>query len=31
MRGNSNAFLMGRVFQRMDRVMTVDEAVKLMK
>jgi nicotinamidase-related amidase len=30
MRGNNNAFFMERVFPRMGRVMTVDEAVKLM-
>jgi nicotinamidase-related amidase len=29
-RGNNNAFFMDRVFPRMGRVMTVDEAVKLM-
>jgi nicotinamidase-related amidase len=29
-RGNNNAFFMERVFPRMGRVMTVDEAVKLM-
>jgi nicotinamidase-related amidase len=31
MRGDNNAFFMDRVFPRMGRVMTVDEAVKLMK
>jgi nicotinamidase-related amidase len=31
MRGNNNDFFMDRVFPRMGRVMTVDEAVKLMK
>jgi nicotinamidase-related amidase len=30
MRGNNNQFFMERVFPRMGRVMTVDEAVKLM-
>jgi ureidoacrylate peracid hydrolase len=30
MRGNNNDFFMDRVFPRMGRVMTVDEAVKLM-
>jgi nicotinamidase-related amidase len=30
MRGDNNAFFMDRVFPRMGRVMTVDEAVKLM-
>jgi nicotinamidase-related amidase len=30
MRGDNNAFFMERVFPRMGRVMTVDEAVKLM-
>ncbi len=30
MRGNNNEFFMERVFPRMGRVMTVDEAVKLM-
>jgi len=30
MRGNNNEFFMDRVFPRMGRVMTVDEAVKLM-
>jgi len=30
MRGENNAFFMDRVFPRMGRVMTVDEAVKLM-
>ena len=29
-RGNNNEFFMDRVFPRMARVMTVDEAVKLM-
>jgi hypothetical protein len=29
MRGDNNAFFMDRVFPRMGRVMTVDEAVKL--
>jgi ureidoacrylate peracid hydrolase len=31
MRGDNNAFFMDRVFPRMGRVMTVDDAVKLMK
>jgi ureidoacrylate peracid hydrolase len=31
MRGDNNAFFMDRVFPRMGRVMTVDEAIKLMK
>jgi ureidoacrylate peracid hydrolase len=31
MRGANNAFFMDRVFPRMGRVMTVDDAVKLMK
>ena len=30
-RGNNNEFFMDRVFRRMARVMTVDEAVALMK
>jgi ureidoacrylate peracid hydrolase len=30
MRGNNNEFFMDRVFPRMGRVMTVDQAVKLM-
>ena len=29
-RGNNNEFFMDRVFQRMGRVITTDEAVKLM-
>jgi nicotinamidase-related amidase len=31
MRGNNNEFFMDRVFPRMGRVMTVDQAVKLME
>ena len=31
MRGDNNAFFMDRVFQRMGRVMSVDDAVNLMK
>jgi nicotinamidase-related amidase len=30
-RGDNNAFFMDRVFPRMGRVMTVDEAVALMR